>query len=183
MKKCMPQHQDKSIGTLSLSRSRRRTLGCRRGVSIVWVAFGLTVFLGMCALVIDEGYWFNRRGDMQKCADAAAMAGASELARSTAGDPAVQTKASNTALLYSENNGFKNGVSNITVTAATDTTARTFTVTVAQPARTFFGAIFKVYSRNISCRAVAQYTYTTPINLSITGLNYGLNNGPINLGL
>ncbi len=47
-----------------------------KGVSLVIVAAGLTAFIGFLALVIDLGMLYAARGDAQKAADAAALAGA-----------------------------------------------------------------------------------------------------------
>lgn len=50
-----------------------------RGVVAVWIAFCLTVFLGVAALVFDVGELFVTRSELQNAADAAAVAAAAQL--------------------------------------------------------------------------------------------------------
>ncbi len=49
----------------------------RRGVTIVLVAVSMFMLLGFAVLVIDVGAMFNVRGDLQRTADSAALAGVS----------------------------------------------------------------------------------------------------------
>jgi hypothetical protein len=56
---------------------RRMTLGNERGAAIALVAISLTAVLGMAALAIDISMLMKARGDAQRAADAAALAGAS----------------------------------------------------------------------------------------------------------
>lgn len=51
----------------------------RRGVSVVFTVVGLSVLLGFAALAIDVGYAYSVRSQLQRNADAAALAGASVL--------------------------------------------------------------------------------------------------------
>ena len=75
----------------------------RSGIAFIYVALGMTVFLGVAAIVVDLGYAYTRRGEAQKAADSAAMAGASELAFG-------KGKADDAAKKYAEFYGYKNGV-------------------------------------------------------------------------
>ena len=50
-----------------------------RGVTLLWVAILLTVFIGIAALAIDVGYLAVARNESQNGADAAALAGARRL--------------------------------------------------------------------------------------------------------
>lgn len=55
----------------------------RRGTAVVVTAVSLTVLLGFAALAIDVGYMFAVRADLQKTADASALAGATQIADRT----------------------------------------------------------------------------------------------------
>ena len=57
-----------------LTRSRDES-----GQVLVFVAFILTVIVGMAALVVDVGSWYQAHRHLQTAADAAALAGAQEL--------------------------------------------------------------------------------------------------------
>ncbi|MGO4886434.1 pilus assembly protein TadG-related protein [Anaerobacillus sp. MEB173] len=50
-----------------------------RGVVMVFVALGMVVILGFCALVVDVGMLYFEKSKLQKAADAAALGGAQEL--------------------------------------------------------------------------------------------------------
>ncbi len=55
--------------------------GKRRGVVIlVYMALGLTVFLGVAGLAVDMGHLHHNRAKAQRAADAAALAGATQMA-------------------------------------------------------------------------------------------------------
>ncbi len=56
-----------------------RKLNNERGISLVYVAIALTALVGMAALVIDVGYFYLVRGQLQNAADSAALAGVSGL--------------------------------------------------------------------------------------------------------
>ena len=59
----------------------------RRGAAVVQVAVFLTTLIGFAALAIDVGLLYNERADLQKTADAAALAAAAELGDYSQGDP------------------------------------------------------------------------------------------------
>jgi hypothetical protein len=52
---------------------------CRRGAVVAQVAIGLGFMLGLAALVIDLGMIYNTRAELQRTADAAALAAATRL--------------------------------------------------------------------------------------------------------
>jgi len=64
---------------IPVNRSRRKN---ERGVTIVLVAFSLLALLGMAALAIDIATLYVARGEAQRAADAAALAGAKMFATS-----------------------------------------------------------------------------------------------------
>jgi Mg-chelatase subunit ChlD len=51
----------------------------RKGVVLVFVVIVLTCLIGIIALIVDVGYLYNIKGDLQAAADAAALAGAGGL--------------------------------------------------------------------------------------------------------
>ena len=71
------------------ARNKRRCLPMRRrrAVVAVQVAVMMTVLVAFAALTIDVGVMYNARADLQRTADAAALAAASRLADYGYGDP------------------------------------------------------------------------------------------------
>ncbi len=61
--------------------------GRRKGIAAVYLAVSLTVILGMASLAVDVGALYSAKAELQRSADAAALAAASELGTSTADDP------------------------------------------------------------------------------------------------
>ena len=51
----------------------------RRGAIVVQIALMLTAIAGFAALTIDVGAMYNAKADLQRTADAAALAGAAAL--------------------------------------------------------------------------------------------------------
>lgn len=84
--------------------TRRVALGGarRRGVVAVMVAICMVVLLGFAALAIDVGAMYNARGDLQRSADAAALAAAAVLSEYDTDDPVSTARA--TARKYVELN-------------------------------------------------------------------------------
>jgi len=77
---------------------KRRT---RRGAAAVYVVVCLPLMVGVAALAIDVGMVYNARAELQRTADAAALAAAAELGDYSEGDPLVnaRSKAAELALL------------------------------------------------------------------------------------
>jgi hypothetical protein len=70
---------------------------CDSGQAFVFVAFTLMVLVGMAALVVDGGSWYQADRRLQTAADAAALAGAQHL-------PTEQSEARDVALDYAQKN-------------------------------------------------------------------------------
>jgi len=103
-----------------------------RGIVLVWMALTLTVLLMFSGFMVDLGAWYQQSQDLQRTADAAALAGATYLpdnpgpanptysncgATSIANlEASVPTNAACAAL----KTVYKNGYTNATVTAAVD---------------------------------------------------------------
>ncbi|GMV98290.1 MAG: VWA domain-containing protein [Phycisphaerae bacterium] len=64
----------------------------RRGAVIVQTALGLTVIMGFAALSVDVGSIYRVRAELQRTADAAALAAVAELGNYASGDPMGQAK-------------------------------------------------------------------------------------------
>jgi hypothetical protein len=152
------------------------------GNILVFTAIGLTVLLGMAGLAVDVGALRHDKRLQQSAADAAAIAGATNLAW---GGVVSGARAASTA------NGFTDGTNNVTVTVSDPATGPTkgphtgdpkyveVFVTAIQP--TYFMRIFGVTTATITTRAVATntsggdntgclYTLGTP-TASIEGVN------------
>ena len=65
------------------------------GQSIVLVALGLTVIIGLCALVVDVGSWYREQRHVQIAADAAALAAAQDLPNTGVATATASSYASN----------------------------------------------------------------------------------------
>lgn len=65
----------------------------RRGAVVAQVAVALTLLLGFAALAVDVGMMYTARAELQRSADAAALAAAAELADFSSGDPKVGARA------------------------------------------------------------------------------------------
>ncbi len=74
----------------------------KRGIVVVQVVVLLVVLVGFAALTVDVGAMYNTRADLQRTADAAAMASAAMLANYTDGDPLVL--ATDAAINYTQRN-------------------------------------------------------------------------------
>src|SRR5579864_7928076 len=133
-----------------LSRAREE-----RGQSLVLIVVFLTALLGASGLAIDVGYWYQQRQAVQNAADAAALAGASEL-------PVGFSTAQSTANSEYTKNGKAGDL--VTVTNTTDLANNdSVTVTATRQAPTFFTTIFGLHSVTVSATAratVESYTST-----------------------
>ena len=99
-------------GYLCWLRARRMVaafVGDRRGVIVVMFALMLPILIGFLGLGVEVGLWYKERRDMQAAADAAALAGAYELAEDRSSN--IGTVAQREA----ENNGWTSGSGTITI--------------------------------------------------------------------
>lgn len=123
------------------------------GQALVFTAVCMTCLFGMIAFAADVGVMLRDRRLLQVAADAAAVAGASELSYGGATSAAKSASATN---------GFTDGSNGVTVTVSTPPATGTHTgctgcvevvVTKAQP--TLFMKFFSFNSINVKARAVA----------------------------
>ena len=127
-----------------------------RGQALVCVVAALSLLMIVAGLGVDVGYLRYQHGQMQKSADAGALAGASEYLY----DSGKVTKA---AQNESAANGFSDGVNNISVTVNSPPTSGTFNgqdgyvqVTVAQAQPNFFMRVAGFNTTAVSAMAVAS---------------------------
>jgi hypothetical protein len=100
------EYSPREAQRVSTRRSPRRRSLRARGSVVIIVALSLVALLGLTGLVVDGGNMMATRRRAQNAADSAALAGAVALLKE--GSSAV---ARADALLYAEDNGFKNSAS------------------------------------------------------------------------
>lgn len=122
--------------------------GDERGQAIVFSVVALAVLLGMGALVLDVGSWFRADRNLQKTADAAALAGAQALPYDPAG-------ASGLAQQYAAKNGDAAGPSNVSFSSSI-VPNDTIKVSLTKPAPGFFAKIFGIESVTVGAKASAR---------------------------
>ena len=130
-----------------------RKLQDESGQALVFTALCMTCLFGMIAFAADVGVMLRERRALQVAADAAAVAGASELAYGGAA-AAAQTA--------SAINGFTDGSNGVTVSVATPPSSGPHAgasgyveVIVAKDQPTLFMKFFSFNSMNVKARAVA----------------------------
>ena len=130
------------------------------GQALVLTALALIVLMLMAGLGVDVGYLRYQKQQMQKAADAGAIAGASALIYSGSAVQVINAAQNDTSA-----NGFTNGQSGVTVTVNTppQTAGDPFQghegyveVIVAQTRPTFFMRVGGVDTVNVRGRAVAS---------------------------
>ena len=118
----------------------------QRGQATVLTVVFITALLGMAALVLDLGSWFQAQRGTQAAADAAALAAAQALPESTG-------EASSLATSYVT----KNGAGDVTVTFSGRSVANdTVSVHVARSAPGFFAKLFGITSVGVGATATAR---------------------------
>src|SRR5688572_120500 len=136
---------------------QRQWVGERRGAMLVFVTLsmtGLCLFFGM---VMDMGRVYHERRLEQKAADAAAIAGASEIYRGASTDTVK-----NRARAGATTHGYTNGTAGVTVTANHPPISGAFVgdvrfveVRIDRPLNTFFARLLGYVTWPASARAVA----------------------------
>jgi Flp pilus assembly protein TadG len=123
-------------------RSSHRHSLSERGQSLVLITVFMMSLLGMAAMAIDAGSWYQDRRHLQDDADAAALAGAAYIPSGTASASATT-------------NFNKNKLSGETATV-TLPAADTVTVTASYPAASYFAKLFGITSATITATATAK---------------------------
>lgn len=160
-----------------VSPMRRNRRARRRGSVLVYVGLGLIAFIGVASLSVDMGSLYGRKARAQTAADAAALAGAYELANFR------DSNASTAALNLSKLNGYEDKVAGATVatTYPVNGNSSRFKVQVSRTEPLFFARIFGLSSRPVTSTATAQFE--TQAELSIGSGDYGQPGGSTNLSV
>ena len=155
----------------------------RKGFVALYVALGLSGFLGVTALVVDLGNLFTRRAQAQRAADAAALAGALEI-------PKGRSQAEAVAREYSRTNGYddaRSEVLSVTFLPAGSPSPSRIQVQVQRNEPLYFLPAFAALlgqSQSISkvgATAIAEVSTPEPQDLPITfGGEYGTSQGVAN---
>jgi Flp pilus assembly protein TadG len=127
-----------------------------RGQTVVLITVFMFVLLGMCALAIDVGLWYQDKRAVQATADAAALAGASQL-------PVNWGVAHNTAVQQFDNNK-KPGDSAVVQNTSNITSNDSVMVTVTRTSPSFFAKLLG--KNNATIRATAQATVESVTTLA-----------------
>lgn len=172
----------KDFPHINAPRAQRRKLnlqrGRRRGVTLIYVAAGMTLFLGAAALAVDMGHLYSRKAQAQRAADAAALAGAYALSVN-AGQSGAITLADAKAREYAgktENGTYVNGTSDgttVTVTSPVNGVTSQIQVTVSRPEVLFFGRIFGLRTARVTATSTAAYELA--VDIPIASGDYGKN--------
>jgi Flp pilus assembly protein TadG len=115
------------------------------GQSLVMLVIFMMAVLGCCAFVIDLGGWYHSRRDAQAAADAAALAGAQNIASGTWSAASAQNFATNRLP----------GESAVTVQTSYLTQNDSVQVTVSYDAPTYFAKVFGLTTVHITASARA----------------------------
>jgi Putative Flp pilus-assembly TadE/G-like len=126
---------------------------CDSGQAFVLVAVTLTALVGMAALVLDGGSWYQAQRKLQTAADAAALAGAQEL-------PTRQSEAQTVALDFAQRN-----YSGIPAPTVTFPDAGTIDVAATATAPGVFARIYGSAFDEIDISAHAQARVLAPTKL------------------
>jgi Flp pilus assembly protein TadG len=130
---------------------RRARRDDERGIAVVWMAVVLFLLLGVAAVAVDLVHGLLVAQKAQNAADAASLAGAVYL-------PGDEAAAKAEALEVAAENGFTNGVDNVTVTATRKPDDPTkLTVEVKQTFATFFARAIGFDALTVSEDATADY--------------------------
>ncbi len=124
-----------------------------RGVVAVWVALTMVVLLGFAGWAIDFSHWQNERANMQKAADAAALAGAVYLPDDPAGAVAAARE-------IAAKNGYPSGVS-----ANVLSNSNQLKVTINTSVKSSFAQVVGVGSASLSKHAVSEFESPKPLDI------------------
>jgi Flp pilus assembly protein TadG len=138
-----------------MSAQSSRRAARERGQSLVIITVFMFSLLGMAALAIDAGSWYQTKRSLQADADAAALAGASQLPISwTAAQTAAQAE-------YAKNG---NNTDTVQYQNTNDlTTNDTVTVTASRSNPSFFAKLFGINNATITATSKATVESYTKV--------------------
>jgi Flp pilus assembly protein TadG len=139
----------------------RRRFNSRRaqehGYVAILVAFLVpTVFMACAAFAVDTSNWYAQQRDMQKAADAAALAGVPYL-------PNDMASATAKALAVAARNGYTDGVDGVSIAVGVGDRPTQLKVTITHPVRNSFGQVIGAPTTQLSRTAVADYQGPSPM--------------------
>jgi len=120
------------------------------------------LIIGLVALVIDVGWFWTNQQQMQKAADAGALAGAVYL-------PGDTTRAYAAARAEATKNGYTSGISGVTVTPQQDpANRRRLRVSISGPVDAIFARVFCVVAQcteQVTARVSALAEFVLPVRM------------------
>jgi len=127
------------------------------GAVLIYTGFAVAVLFGVGGLAVDAGMWYATKRSAQSAADAAALAGALEVARGST-DAEVETRATADAALngYSDSTGATITVNNPPTSGPSAGVAGAVEVIVQQPVPGFLSAVVHSEQVTVAARAVAR---------------------------
>ncbi len=135
----------------------QRATSAPRGQVLVIFAFLITILLGASAFVVDLAWIWSNQLQVQRAADAGALAGVVHL-------PAEPDDAEAAAKAEARKNGFTDDVGGVDVVAMQDPGfSRRMIVTVSAPVDTFFMGLFGYSEVTVSRSARAEYVLPVPM--------------------
>jgi Flp pilus assembly protein TadG len=141
---------------IALSRLRMRDANNEEsGYVAVTVAIMLTVMLSFCAFAVDVGNWYYVGQRAQRAADAAALAGVTNL-------PNDPTTAYTVARAQATKNDFTAGMTT-SVTPSVDGRPTRLRVTISETVKNNFGWLMGMPTKTITKTAVADYAGPVPM--------------------
>jgi len=139
---------------LRLWRSRRAN---QAGYGAILVATLIpTVFIACAAVAVDTGNWYAQQKDMQKAADAAALAGVPFL-------PNDMPSATAKALDVAKRNGYDDADPNVTVVVGLGDRPTKLKVTITAKVPNTFGKVIGVPTATLQESAIADYQGPQPM--------------------
>ena len=142
---------------------RGRPARWSRGQILVLFTMSITLFLLICALVIDVAWYWASSLRVQRAADAAALAGVVYL-------PGNLPQGVTAAKAAITSNGYTDGTSGVRLTAVQDPdNERKMDVTLSAPVPTFFMRLIGINTITASRAAKAEYILPVPMG---SPLNY-----------
>ncbi len=136
-----------------------------RGQVLVLVALAIFVLLGMAALAVDVGFMYSTRHELQRSADAGALAGASAFTTGDWNDMGVRTLADSRARDFASRDVVVDSLLDpASEVAVSFPSLDRIEVLTSRNANLFFARILGMPNRLITARAVAQAAVAGPPN-------------------
>jgi len=128
------------------------------GAVLMYTGFAIAVLFGVGGLAVDAGMWYATKRSAQSAADAAALAGALEVARgSNATTIEAKAKADAEGNGYAASTGATVTVNNPPTSGPSAGSAGAVEVIVEQPVPSFLSAVLRSEQVTVAARAVAGY--------------------------